>query len=91
VPDRRVGLRFARHGYRRAHFHSHRLCELLKSSFADCSDALQQREALSLSPAGKMIEGGNGSRNGSVNISLVTQRNLAQLLNVDRIEHGHRI
>jgi hypothetical protein len=90
MPDRRVGLRFTRHGYRRAHFHSHRLCELLKSGFANCADALQQGEALALSPAGKIIEGVDGSCNGSVNISLVTQRNLAQLLNVDGIEHGHR-
>jgi hypothetical protein len=91
MPYRRVGLRFTRHGYRRAHFHSHRLCQFLKSGFANCSDALQQGEALTLSPTGKMIKGGDGSGDGSVNIRLVTQRNLTQLLNVDGVEHGHRI
>ena len=40
VPYRRVGLRFTRHGNRRAHFHSHGLCQLFKSLLANVSYTL---------------------------------------------------
>ena len=89
MPDGGVGLHLAGKGDRRAHFHTHRLRQLLEPALTHLADAAQQRQPVGLACQRERLEGGGGGGHGAVHVFGIAERDGAKTLAIGRVHHRH--